>query len=115
MGARGLMQILPGTYDEIKRQVPYLAGIDDPRWNIAAGIFYDRMLYRKWKKGLPTEQRLSFALASYNAGYGTINKAFSKAQKRHKEIKDWQQVAPYAPGQTRHYLQRINNLMKVEY
>jgi len=115
VGALGIMQILPATYAEIKEKNPHFTHIKVPRWNIAAGIFYDRMLYRKWKKGLPTEQRLAFALASYNAGYGTINKAFRRAQKHHGEIKAWQQVAPYAPGQTRHYVQRINDLMIVEY
>ena len=113
-GAVGIMQILPATYAEIKERNPHFTRIEVPRWNIAAGIFYDRMLYRKWKKGLPTEQRLTFALASYNAGYGTINKAFSRAQKHQGEIKSWPQVAPYAPGQTRHYVSRIMGLMAVE-
>lgn len=114
-GAVGIMQILPATYAEIKKKNPHFTWIEEPRWNIAAGIFYDSVLYRKWKKGLPTEQRLSFALASYNAGYGTINKAFQKAQKKLGEVRDWQQVAPFAPGQTRHYVQRINDLMVVDY
>jgi len=69
------------------------------------------MLYRKWKKGLPTEQRLAFALASYNAGYGNINKAFRRAQKRVDEVKRWDQVAPYAPSETKYYVRRIKELM----
>ena len=112
VGAKGIMQILPTTYAEIKEKNPHFTHIDEPRWNIAAGIFYDRMLYRKWKRGLPTQQRLNFALASYNAGYGNINKAFRRAQKKYSEIKDWEQVAPYAPGETRHYVRRIKGLMQ---
>jgi membrane-bound lytic murein transglycosylase F len=110
-GAKGIMQILPATYEEIKAKNPHFTHIEEPRWNIAAGIFYDRMLYRKWKKGLPTEQRLTFAMASYNAGYGNINKAFKKAQKRVGEVKQWGQVEPFAPGETRHYVRRIKGLM----
>ncbi len=109
------MQVLPDTYAEIRQKNPHFTHIKEPRWNIAAGIFYDRMLYRKWQKGLPTEQRLSFALASYNAGYGSINKAFRKAQNKLGEIKDWQQVAPFAPNQTRHYIRRIRGLMTIDY
>ena len=111
VGAKGIMQIMPATYTEIKEKNPHFTSIDEPRWNIAAGIFYDRMLYRKWKKGLPTEQRLAFALASYNAGYGNINKAFRRAQKRVDEVKRWDQVAPYAPSETKYYVRRIKELM----
>ena len=71
------------------------------------------MLYRKWKKGLPTEERLAFAMASYNAGYRHMVKAFSRAQKS-GEVKSWDQVAPYAPAETRSYVQRIQELMQVD-
>ena len=114
VGALGIMQIMPATYREIKEKNPHFTNIKEPRWNIAAGIFYDRMLYRKWKKGLPTEQRLAFAMASYNAGYGNVHKAFRRAQKKLGEIKSWDQVAPYAPGETRHYLRRIKGLMQAD-
>ena len=56
-GAKGIMQILPATYEDIRSKNPHFSRIEEPRWNIAAGIYYDRMLYRKWKKGLPTEER----------------------------------------------------------
>ena len=111
VGAKGIMQILPSTYAEIREKNPHFTHIEEPRWNIAAGIYYDRMLYRKWKKGLPTEERLAFAMASYNAGYGNVLKAFKRAQKKVGEVKAWEQVAPHAPGETRHYLRRIQRLM----
>ncbi|MET0002629.1 MAG: transglycosylase SLT domain-containing protein [Candidatus Thiodiazotropha sp.] len=113
-GAKGIMQILPATYEEIKEDNPHFTLINEPRWNIAAGIYYDRKLYRKWKKGLPTEQRLAFALASYNAGYGNVLKAYKRARKEHGEIKAWRQVEYYAPGETRFYVRRIKALMDVE-
>ncbi|MCG7897047.1 MAG: transglycosylase SLT domain-containing protein [Candidatus Thiodiazotropha weberae] len=110
-GAKGIMQILPATYQEIKEDNPHFTHIEEPRWNIAAGIYYDRMLYRKWKKGLPTEERLAFALGSYNAGYGNVLRAYRKAIKAHGEVKNWSQVETYAPGETRHYVRRIKALM----
>ncbi len=113
-GALGIMQIMPETYAEIKEKNPHFTQIEEPRWNIAAGIYYNRMLYRKWKKGLPTEQRLAFALASYNAGYGNVNKAFRRAQKQLTEVKEWEQVAPFAPRETRRYIRRIKELMTVD-
>jgi hypothetical protein len=35
--------------NEIKKKNPSLIDIDEPRWNIAAGIYYDHQLYRKFK------------------------------------------------------------------
>lgn len=116
MGARGIMQILPSTYEEIKTKNPFLADIDEPRWNIAAGIFYDRQLYRKWKakRDIQTAERLKFAFGSYNAGYGNVLKAYRRATSEHGEVKRWDQVATHAPGETRHYVSRIEGLMQVE-
>ena len=113
VGAKGIMQIMPATYEEILQKNPHIPATDEPRWNIAAGIFYDRMLYRKWKKKktISTKERLSFSFASYNAGLGTVLKAYKKASKKHGEVKQWQQVEGFAPGETRFYVKRINNLM----
>ena len=115
VGALGIMQIMPATYDEILKKNPHLPKTNNPRWNIAAGIFYDRELYRKWrrKKTISSNERLSFSFASYNAGLGTVLRAYKKASKKHGEIKQWQQVEEYAPGETRFYVKRINNLMAV--
>ena len=115
MGARGLMQILPSTYQEIKAQNPFLADISDPRWNIAAGIYYDRQLYRKWKQkhDIRTDERLKFAFASYNAGYGNVLKAYKRAVGKHDEVREWPHVAPFAPAETRNYVSRIEQLMTV--
>ena len=89
VGAAGLMQILPSTYREIRERNPFMADIEEPRWNIAAGIFYDRQLYRKWKKkpDIHTAERLNFAFGSYNAGYGNILKAHKRAKKHHQTVK----------------------------
>ena len=113
VGAKGIMQIMPATYDEILKKNPHLPKTEEPRWNIAAGIFYDRMLYRKWKKKktISTNERLSFSFASYNAGLGTVLKAYKRASNKLGEVKQWQQVEEFAPGETRFYVKRINNLM----
>jgi soluble lytic murein transglycosylase-like protein len=114
MGATGLMQILPSTYEEIRESNPHFRNINDPKWNIAAGIYYDRQLYRRWSDQIEGEDRLSFAFGSYNAGYGNVRKAYRKALKGGKDVRRWKQVAGFAPGQTRHYVKRIRKLMKKE-
>lgn len=108
VGARGIMQILPTTFEEIKLANPSYVDLDNPRWSIAAGIFYDRQLYRKWRKPLPSDERLFLAFSSYNAGYGRVLKAVKRAK---KENYTWNEVKPHLPTETRNYVSRIANLM----
>ncbi len=113
-GAVGIMQILPSTYQDIAKQNPFLADIKEPRWNIAAGVFYDRYLYLKWKRknNIRNQDRLKFTFASYNAGFGGISKAVKRAERRRgKVVNDWDQVEPFAPRETRGYVKRIEKLM----
>ena len=108
-GARGIMQIMPGTFREIQKKNTHLKDVDSPRWNIAAGIYYDRQLYRKWVSPPPGEERLYFAFGSYNAGYTRIKNTFQKLDPPEAA---WQHVERHVPGQTRHYVRRIRRLME---
>ena len=49
VGAVGLMQIMPKTFEEIRHKNPSIKGTrDQPRWSIAAGIWYDRQQFNLW-------------------------------------------------------------------
>ncbi|MEQ7874249.1 lytic transglycosylase domain-containing protein [Sphingomonas sp. ASV193] len=61
-GAMGLMQIMPGTWDEVRRQHGLGADPFDPADNIYAGTAYLRAMYDRF--GYPG------MLAAYNAGPG---------------------------------------------
>ena len=113
-GAVGLMQILPATFAAIRAENPHFRGIDDPRWNIAAGIYYDRQLEREWLDRVPPAEALDFAFASYNAGPGAVRKAYRRAGNAGRKVDTWRAVAPHAPSQTRHYGHRIHRLMGEE-
>jgi soluble lytic murein transglycosylase-like protein len=80
VGARGVMQLMPSTYQEIASHRPEFGTIDQPEWNIAAGIMHDRYLWTLWQKDIPEEERHRFMFASYNAGEGTINRAIAVAR-----------------------------------
>ena len=71
VGARGVMQLMPSTFQVIQSQRPEFSSIDDPEWNIAAGIMHDRDLWRLWAP-VPETERTNFMFGSYNAGEGTI-------------------------------------------
>jgi len=108
VGAEGIMQLMPATYEEIRQENPTFIGIKHPRWNIAAGIFYDRQLYRKWRNPMPSEERLFLAFSSYNAGYGRVLRAVRKTG---KDDYSWTEVKKHLPGETRGYVARIAELM----
>jgi membrane-bound lytic murein transglycosylase F len=108
-GASGLMQILPSTFREIRRENPHFEDIHAPRWNIAAGIYYDRQLYAKWRE-FAELQRLFLAFASYNAGLAGIRRACREAG----WPADWQQLEPHVPPETRGYVRRIRHLKQRE-
>jgi membrane-bound lytic murein transglycosylase MltF len=67
-------------YQEITSRRPEFGPIDQPEWNIAAGIMHDRYLWSLWLNTVPDDERHRFMFASYNAGEGTINRAFRRGQ-----------------------------------
>jgi membrane-bound lytic murein transglycosylase F len=74
-GARGIMQILPSTFREIKSENPELQHLDRPDWNIAAGIYYDRKMYDFWDVPESDGNRDNFMFGSYHAGTAPILRA----------------------------------------
>ena len=81
-GARGLMQLMPGTSARLGVRRP-----SDPAQNIAGGTRYLRQLIQQF------DGRIDLVLASYNAGEGAVMKFGRK-------------VPPYR--ETRNYVRRIS-------
>lgn len=111
VGAVGVMQIMPATYGEIRDANPHFSSVKDPRWNIAAGIYYDRQLYKRWHGKIHPQDRVNVTFAAYNAGFGTVNKARRKISGKGQQPDSWPHIAKLVPGQTRHYVKRIRRLM----
>jgi len=107
VGAQGLMQIMPDTLTEISEKNPHLIKVESPHWNIAAGIYYDRTLYRKFKN-TAEQDKLYMTFASYNAGYGRILNASKRLGDKEK---NWDELKKYLPKETRGYVRRIRKLM----
>ncbi|MBL7175018.1 MAG: transglycosylase SLT domain-containing protein [Desulfobacteraceae bacterium] len=118
VNAKGLMQIMPKTFHEIKKKNPSFVDINEPRWNIAAGIYYDKQIYKKWKAPRPFKDRMNFTFGSYNAGFHTILKAQKECQKIKKNENLWHNIRSVAPKvrrwrhrETLGYVDKINNMM----
>ena len=91
-GARGLMQIMPGTADHLG-----LARGDmyDPEKNIEAAVRLLGELERAFSDIPGRQERTKFVLASYNGGSFHIRDAMALAQKNGRDPRRWADVEPY--------------------
>lgn len=118
-GARGIMQVMPATFKDITRLLPWVADIDDPVHNIAAGIFYNSKMWDIWSSPRPEIDRIALMLASYNAGAGYLLKAQKLCQTDKNLWRSIAAVANSVPGwkyrETLGYVAKIMRLMNVTY
>ena len=117
VGARGLMQLMPSTYKHIQSRATGFGSIDDPEWNIAAGIMHDRSLWRRWERDSIATDRREFMFASYNAGRGTILTAQAMARRDSLDHRTWPSIERVAPkvrrwryAETLGYVRKIDSL-----
>lgn len=121
-GARGIMQLMPSTYFDIQSRNPDFGSIDDPESNIAAGIYYNRRLWRQWDQEVTPEYQRHFMFGSYNAGRATLVRAQAVARERTLDPRTWpsiEAVAPLVPRwrhqETLAYVRRIGaNLARLD-
>jgi membrane-bound lytic murein transglycosylase MltF len=115
VGARGIMQLMPSTWQDV-RSMSSIVGeqINDPEMNIAAGILYDRTLWKSWTDALDDTHRWQFTFGSYNAGIATVQRAQKMAGERELDTRIWPsieivapQVARWRSEETLAYVQRI--------
>ena len=115
VGARGIMQLMPSTYGQIQTALPQFGAIDNPEWNIAAGILHDRDLWTLWKKELDEPERWRFVFAGYNAGEGTIMRARKTALAAKLDNRTWQNVESVAHTVERwRYTETLEYVRKIQ-
>jgi membrane-bound lytic murein transglycosylase F len=115
VGARGIMQLMPSTYGLIQSALPQFGAIDNPEWNIAAGILHDRDLWTLFKRDVPDDERWRFMFAGYNAGEGTIIRARRTAKAAQLDDRTWPSIERVAPTVERwRYLETLDYVRKIE-
>jgi len=115
VGAQGVMQIMPRTYEEIKTRSKLISGTaTEPKWNIAAGIWYNKQQFDFWEKGRELEERLKFMYGSYNAGRGNILKAQRQAINAGLSPRQWSSMYTALPKVTgKHSEETLNYVEKI--
>ena len=103
-GARGLMQLMPGTAREQAGKMGY--GYDygrltsDPSYNVMLGSSYFARLLDMWGGNVP------LAVASYNAGAGNVRKWINAyGDPRSSDVLRWIERIPFT--ETKGYVQRV--------
>lgn len=83
-GAECLMQMLPTTAEEVG-----VSKLDNPSSCIKAGVRYLSQLRGQFEPDLLLEERTWFSLASYNAGYGSVQRARKQAAEMGLDPNRW--------------------------
>jgi membrane-bound lytic murein transglycosylase F len=89
---RGLMQVTESTAREMG-----IKNRRDPQQSIRAGIKYLSLMYKRFDFIKDDSQRLLFALASYNVGYGHVKDAMSLAKKKGFDPNTWKGLKATLP------------------
>lgn len=84
VGAQGLMQVMPRTGQQLG-----FVNLQDPRESIHAGVKYMHHLINRFDHKLPIQERIRFALASYNVGYGHMLDARRLAREKGWNADRW--------------------------
>jgi len=105
-GAVGLMQLMPGTAQEVARSmgIRYQAALlSDPEYNVRLGTQYLASMIRRY------DGRAQDALSAYNAGPGRINQWRQRPEARDRDV--FMEHIPFR--ETRHYVKVVQQYARV--
>lgn len=96
VGAKGLMQIMPGTAQEIRRELDIEYIMKDPRENITAGVYHMYKQLKYFPEADP-DNRLKLALAAYNCGPARVFDAQDIARYKRLDPYTWEAIRECLP------------------
>lgn len=97
VGASGLMQLMPVTFNEVAKRYNIKGDIYNPESNIEAGSAY----YEGLKKVLGSKDL--YAISAYNGGIGSVTKWFSKLV--YNDVDEFVEQIPYP--ETKNYVKKV--------
>lgn len=102
VGAMGLLQLMPKTFDEQSERLGVDCSPWSPRCSIQLGIHYDMRMFKQFKRQDKMESA-RFGLASYNSGLGTV----LRHQRDCNGSRVYSEVEPCLYREPREYVRRI--------
>jgi soluble lytic murein transglycosylase-like protein len=92
VGARGVMQVMPGTWGEIQKAMGWRnVSPHSAHHNIFGGVYYQARMAKVWAgRGRSIAEAYDLGLAGYNAGTGTILQAQGKCN----DARLWAEISP---------------------
>ena len=109
-GAQGIAQFMPATWRDVEAAKGVDANPYDPHQAIDfAGYYLKSMYARLGSVVTDSTERLKLALASYNAGPGTVDNAI-KASGKGGGMVTWEDVDNFLPRETQDYVKSITAL-----
>ncbi len=97
VGAKGLMQLMPATYNEVVKQHNLPSDLSVELSNITAGSLY----YANLKKSLGNKDL--YAISAYNGGIGSVTNWFSKLI--YNDADEFVEQIPYP--ETKNYVKKV--------
>lgn len=103
VGAAGLMQVMPATWEDIAGKIGQFQGFDkwkfDEKANVAIGSYYMNTEIPRLLKSSGLPDTVDTRLAAYNYGVGNLKKIYQK------HGKDWK---AHLPSETANYLKKYH-------
>tara|TARA_B100000700_G_scaffold327859_1_gene443773 strand:- start:2994 stop:3725 length:732 start_codon:yes stop_codon:yes gene_type:complete len=115
VGAGGVCQFMPGTFDGVPESVKQGRDVWDARTNIEAGAWYMNTRYNFWTSPRPQLDRIWLAQACYNAGCGHVlnaQKACGNPSGYNDIIKCLPQITGHHSKETISYVKLIDGFRK---
>jgi len=99
-GVKGIMMLTKNTAKDMK-----VKDRTNPRDSIYGGAKYLKKMLDKVPNSINDKDKIWFAIAAYNIGYGHIIDAIDLAKKDNKVVSDWKSIEPYLLrlSQSRYY------------
>ena len=99
-GVKGIMMLTKNTAKDMK-----VKDRTNPRDSIYGGAKYLKKMLDKVPSNINDKDKIWFAIAAYNIGYGHIIDAIDLAKKDNKVVSDWKSIEPYLLklSQSRYY------------
>ncbi len=97
VGASGLMQLMPATFEEVQKNHGLSGDINSEKANIAAGSLY----YAGLKRGLVNKDL--YAITAYNGGIGSVTSWFTKLI--YNDTDEFVEQIPYL--ETKNYVKKV--------